>query len=176
MFKLLMQVLTLYGRTINLEESQFAPEIAMAQSPTTVYSQMNRLTRLSVDVRIKRAVAQNPNVWMYETALGRLIRTKDLATYRQLVGSPIAIPEALLEMGLVIEEVDSRVGKGSAIADGGYDWVNYPYDSLIYDLIKHPNTPPELHQHYVDKYGKPLYDLGICPNFRTLLCTIGIIR
>ena len=139
--------INLYGRKINLEESQFAPEIAMAQSPTTVYSQMNRLTRLSVDVRIKRAVAQNPNIWMYETALGRLIRTKDLDVYRQLVNSPIAIPEALLEMGLVIEEVDSRVG--------GRDWENYPHNSLIYDLIKHPNTPLELHQHYVEKYGKP---------------------
>lgn len=145
--KIVFTGINLYGKNIDLNESQFAPEISMALSPMAVYSQMNRLTRLSVDIRIKRAVAQNPNIWMYEMALGRLIRTKDYDIYRQLVGSPIAIPEALNEMGQIIEQVDPQVT--------GKSWSGVQSNGLLMDFIKHPNTPPELHQFYVEQYGEP---------------------
>ena len=135
--------INLYGRNINLDEAQFAPEMAMAQSPMAVYSQINRLTRMSVDMRIKRAVAQNPNIWMYDIALTRLIRSKDNDIYKQLIGCPIAIPDALLEMGKVLEEVGEQA----------YTLDNRR-NNILWDLVRHHNTPAELHHHFAEKYGE----------------------
>ena len=130
--------LKMEGKKINLQELVFAPELNLAGSPTISYSDLHRLSRASMDIRIKRELAQNPSIWQFPEVVGRLLRLKDETVIRQLTYHSIANGAALDSIAKMLPSLKGDYwGKNTAILEG---------------IIKHPNTLPETHQWLVENH------------------------
>ena len=133
--KITFEGLYLYGREISLEEALYGPEIAISGSPLISYSDLHRLSRHSVDLRIKRNLSQNPSIWQFPEVVGRLMRCEDEPIMRMLAGQVIAHPAALHQIGEWA--VEQARGKGTK------DYIFRFGDGLISCLLENPNLPDE---------------------------------
>ena len=124
------QGFTMEGQNIDIEQMVFAPELNLAGSPTISYADLHRLSRASMDIRIKRVLGQNPSIWQFPEVVSRLIRTGDEEVINQLVHHSIAHPAAL----------DSIAKKLPTLIPA--DWEN-PAGPIWRAIIAHHNTHPE---------------------------------
>ena len=130
--------LQMEGKRIDLQKLVFAPELNLAGSPTISYSDLHRLSRGSMDIRVKRELAQNPSIWQFPEVVGRLIRLKDEVIIRQLVYHSIANAWALDSIAKMLPSLGKDYWiKNTAILEG---------------IIGHHNTLPETHQWLVDNH------------------------
>lgn len=130
--------LRMEGKKINLQKLVFAPELNLAGSPTISYSDLHRLSRASMDIRVKRELAQNPSIWQFPEVVGRLVRLKDDIILRQLVYQPIANGHALDTIAKMLPSINKDY------------WSNDT--SILEGIIKHHNTLPETHLWLVDNH------------------------
>ena len=121
------------GRTIKVEDSGIAIEMALASSPAISYSDMMRLSRMRTDVRVKRELAQNPSLFMTLEALGRLVRSKDLEITKFIASSPLVPPELLINLAANAPYFES-------------DYLSRDENSLPRIITSHINCPLEAHE------------------------------
>ena len=133
--------LMMEGQTIDLDQAIFGPEMELASSPTISYSDCNRLSRQNVDIRIRRELAQNPNIWNQEMALGRLIRSRDSMVCNLLASSPLAHPAALAAMAEQIADIDPE----------NYRNPNSE-TSLIFNIARNPNSNVDVYDAIVKNH------------------------
>lgn len=122
------------GQNIDLQSAAYAPEMNLASSPLISYSDLHRLSRSSMDIRVKRVLAENPSIWQFPEVVGRLIRTEDTICLNLLSSHPIANSEALhqiLEYVMNIPDYDS----------------NTELVSIIRTLVANPNFSQKSHEY-----------------------------
>lgn len=137
--KIVYQGFTMEGQNIDIQQMVFAPELNIAGSPTISYADLHRLSRASMDIRIKRVLGQNPSIWQFPEVVGRLIRTGDYEVINQLIHHSIAHPGALNSIAEALPELFPN------------DWTN-PNGSLWKAIISHHNTHPRTHQWMIDNH------------------------
>ena len=130
--------LRMEGKKIDVQKLVFAPELNLAGSPTISYSDLHRLSRASMDIRVKRELAQNPSIWQFPEVIGRLLRLNDDIIVRQLVYHSIANGHALDTMAKMLPALNKDY------------WIKDT--SILWGIIKHHNTLPETHQWLVDNH------------------------
>ena len=130
--------LRMEGKTIDLQKLVFAPELNLAGSPTISYSDLHRLSRASMDIRIKRELSQNPSIWQFPEVVGRLIRLKDEIIIRQLTYQSIANGGALDSIAKILPSLDKD------------SWIRNT--AILEGIVKHHNTLPETHQWLVENH------------------------
>jgi len=133
--------LIMEGQTVDLDQAIFGPEMELASSPTISYSDCNRLSRQNVDIRIRRELAQNANIWNQDMALGRLIRSRDSMVCNLLAASPLAHPAALAAMAENIAEIDPENYRNPAAEN-----------SLIFNIAKNPNSNVDVYDSIVNNH------------------------
>jgi len=123
------------GQKIDLQSAAYAPELNLAASPLISYSDLHRLSRASMDIRVKRVLAENPSVWQFPEVVGRLIRTEDLVCLNMISSHDIADGEALHQiMDFVLSKDDFELMTGSQ------------YDNIIRTIVANPNCLEKTHQ------------------------------
>ncbi len=130
--------LKMEGKKIDLQQLVFGPELNLAGSPTISYSDLHRLSRASMDIRIKRELAQNPSIWQFPEVIGRLVRLKDETIIRQLVYHSIANGVALDSIAKMLPSLKKDY------------WTKNT--SILEGIIGHHNTLPETHQWLVENH------------------------
>tara|TARA_Y100000996_G_scaffold342105_2_gene279515 strand:+ start:8256 stop:12773 length:4518 start_codon:yes stop_codon:yes gene_type:complete len=133
--------LIMEGQSVDLDQAIFGPEMELAASPTISYSDCNRLSRQNVDIRIRRELAQNANIWNQDMALGRLIRSRDSMVCNLLAASPLAHPAALAAMAEQIAIIDPENYRNPLATN-----------SLIFTIAKNPNSNVDVYDAIVKNH------------------------
>ena len=141
--------LIMEGQTVDLDQAIFGPEMELAASPTISYSDCNRLSRQNVDIRIRRELAQNANIWNQDMALGRLIRSRDSMVCNLLAASPLAHPGALAAMAEQISDIDPENFRNPLAVN-----------SLIFNIAKNPNSNTDVYDAIVKNHPGFINDRG----------------
>jgi len=113
-----------------IDNQMIDPNIFLAGNELINYQGLDRLSRPLIDKQIKMILAQNPNIWAIsgnETAIGRLIATKDIDIIKLLILAPEADAEALAAMTQIMD-IDPQ-------------WKNpTAKTSLPFLIANHPNA------------------------------------
>ncbi len=133
--------LIMEGQSVDLDQAIFGPEMELAASPTISYSDCNRLSRQNVDIRIRRELAQNANIWNQDMALGRLIRSRDSMVCNLLAASPLAHPAALAAMAEQVANIDPENYRNPLATN-----------SLIFTIVKNPNSNADVYDAIVKNH------------------------
>ena len=131
-----------------IDNQMIDPNIYLAGNELINYQGLDRLSRPLIDKQIKMILAQNPNIWAIsgnETAIGRLIATKDIDIIKFLVLAPEADAEALAAITQIMD-IDPQWKNPTATTSLPFLIANHPNaNERVQELLikNHPGYEQE---------------------------------